>query len=124
MKLECKVKLEEAVKRRNMYISLVILLEQWTFISAYISTQYHNFRYIYFLLFYRHIDMHRHCTNYSLYSTGWWSQRRRFLQASGSALPIASGAGEAGYITHHNRGSSGLARHHQSPPTPTDLLVT
>ena len=41
MKLECKVKLEEAVKRRNMYISLVILLEQWTFISAYFSTQYH-----------------------------------------------------------------------------------
>ena len=41
MKLECKVKLEEAVKRRNMYISFVILLEQWTFISAYFSTQYH-----------------------------------------------------------------------------------
>ena len=51
MKLECKVKLEEAVKRRNMYISLVILLEQWTFISAYFSTQYHiENEYLSFLL--------------------------------------------------------------------------
>lgn len=47
-----------------------------------------------------------------------------FLQATGSALPITAGAGVAGYITHHSRGSTGLSRQHQSPPPPppTDPL--
>jgi hypothetical protein len=31
-------------------------------------------------------------------------------------LPIAAGAGVAGYITHHNRGTVG--GQHQSPPPP------
>lgn len=49
-----------------------------------------------------------------------------FLQASGSALPIAAGVGVAGYITHHQRGSAssasataaGIHRQNQSPPPP------
>jgi DnaJ family protein C protein 13 len=56
-------------------------------------------------------------------SSCWSSYRDQrhdlFLQASGSALPIAAGAGVAGYITHHNRSTVG--RQHQSPPPPPSI---
>lgn len=48
-----------------------------------------------------------------------------FLQASGSALPLAVGAGVAGYITHNSRTSAGMPRQYQSPPpvpAPSDPL--
>ncbi|KZS16300.1 DnaJ subfamily C member 13 [Daphnia magna] len=59
-------------------------------------------------------------------SSCWASYRDQrhdlFLQASGSALPIAAGAGVAGYITHHNRGSAGQQHQSPPPPPPTDPL--
>ena len=46
-----------------------------------------------------------------------------FLQASGSALPVAAAAGVAGYLTHRSGAAAGLPRHHQPPPPPpTDPL--
>ena len=46
-----------------------------------------------------------------------------FLQASGSALPIAAAAGVAGYLTQNRSEAAGLPRHHQPPPPlPTDPL--